>query len=244
MRWIVLLLCVVAIASAGTYYESDYLVMGDLSPDTDNIVCERAQRSGIVHFEKEPHCCIDSDGTGYCSPNEKMLGAGTKMGLHMKYMWPTHTFKPSFSHKLMYIPCEGNIVITGKEYEQLLLNNNCTQVGTVSYCCPADAFPAKQHPTQITGSFYKQPEMVKKNPILLVDENRWAMVKKGIIKDMFVEKAIRTEDERCLSGGEDIFIFDQGFGSYFSDKRNYHEGERVFMFIKPDYDIVPLITWC
>jgi len=238
-----LLACLAIAVSATTFYERDLLVMGDISPNATNVVCEKSQHSGIVHFEKQPHCCIDSDGTGYCNSNERLLGSGTKMGLRMKYMWPTYTFKPSFSHKLMHVPCEGDVVITGKEYEAFLLNKGCRHVGTVSYCCPVDAFPSKPRPTT-TGSKYSAPQAGKNNPILVVDENRWALVKKGVIKDMFVEKALRTEAERCDLGGGDIFIFDQELGSYFSDRRNYHEGERVFMFIKPDYDIVPLITWC
>lgn len=236
-----LFLIVSVAASAVTFYNDDRYVLGDLESNV-SVVCERCQRTGFVQLEKERPCCIDADDNGYCGNDELRLGAGRKVGLHMTYWWPTHSFTPSFSHKLMALPCDGTTIITGPEYHDFLTARNCSHTAEIVYCCPDGIFPQVIKP-KITGSAYRAPPS-DDTMIMVVNENRWNLVKAGRYADKFIEKAIRTENERCSTGGGEIFRWEQDLGSIFSDINNYHEGERIFMFIKPDYDIVPLVTWC
>jgi len=241
-KWVFFVLFVVLAVgvSAMTYLRGATLVNGFIGLN-DSVVCERERHSGMIHLQKDLTCCIDEDGTGRCDNAEPLVGYGKQK----RYLWPTITFRPSFSHRLMYVPCEGISVITGNEYKPFLEKNGCEQTGSLSYCCPENAFVPE--PTQSTG-LASSEDLVefesKNNPVMVVREYRWRLAELGKIHDLYIEKAMRTEKERCANGGGDVFRFDEGQGSYFSDTKNYHEGDRVFMFIKPDYDVVPLISWC
>lgn len=240
-KWVFFVFVVLAVsASATTYLRGATLVNGMIGLN-DTVVCERNRHSGMIHLQKDLSCCIDTDGTGFCSNDEPLVGYG-KQG---RYLWPTETFRPSFSHRLLYVPCEGLSIITGEEYKPFLENHGCEQKGSLSYCCAEDAFPqTTQQNTGLAGPVASTKFESKNNPVMVVKKYRWQLVKLGRIHDLYIEKALRTEEERCKSGGGDVFRFDEGHGSYFSDINNYHEGDRVFMFIKPDYDVVPLISWC
>lgn len=273
MRWILLFLLIVVSVSAITFNNDKTLVLGDISNDS-NVVCERSRQVGFCHLQKELPCCIDENYNGYCSNDEPLIGHGR----NLKYLWPTHTFKPSFSHMLMFVTCEGLVVITGNEYEDFLKLNNCTAKGNFAYCCDKDSFSQVNNkdtvttgPTVVVRKVIEPPKEIEKpdeperfidritasvtvedaeedaeeeTMLLVVNENRWKLVEKGIIHDLYTQKAIRTEKERCNNGGGKIFDFKNGKGSYFSDVKNWHEGERVFMFKKPSYDIVPVVSWC
>lgn len=243
MRWLLLFLLLPLPVLAVSYDIRENLVMGDISTNA-TVLCERAKSTGFVHLQKELPCCIDQDSNGYCNNIEPLLGSGHKMGLSMTYWWPTSTFKPSFSHKLMVVPCEGTVVITGDEYADFLAASNCSKVGQISYCCAEDVF-AQVIPPKITGSFHKTPVSTNDNLVYVINKNKWDLGKKNErYRDKFMKKAMRTEETRCSEGGGDLFLWDEAYGGYFSNTRNYHPGERVFLFTKPDYDITPLITWC
>lgn len=241
--WLFIALLVVASVSAATFFRDIVIYTGTLSP-SDPIVCDR-DVGGIAHFRDRLHkCFMDTSNDGYWQTNEQVLGLGKKVGSQMMYIWPTELFKYSHSYYNKHIDCDGMVFLTEPKADRIGIFNakNCTQHDSIAWCCPEGIFPAKER-----SIYFAAPKIEAKpesTSLLVVTKTQWDLAKYGLSEDMFVQKALRTEKERCSDDGADLFIWDTSFGGFFSDKNNYHEGERVFMFSKPDYKITPLISWC
>ncbi|MBW3019561.1 hypothetical protein KY329_05250 [Candidatus Woesearchaeota archaeon] len=241
--WLLLGLLLVSSVCAATFFRDTVIYTGTLSP-SDPIICDR-DAGGIAHFRDRLHkCFLDSTHDGFWQNNEQVLGFGKKIGDQMMYIWPTDLFKYSQSYYNKRIDCDGVVILTEPKADRLGLFNalNCTQHDSIGFCCPEDIFPAKENSVFLAAPpVYVDP---RSTSLLVVSKTQWDRVRFGMSEDLFVEKAVRTEKQRCANNEGDLFIWDTSFGGFFSDKSNYHDGERVFLFTKPDYEITPLISWC
>jgi hypothetical protein len=241
--WLMIGLLLIASVSAATFFRDIVIFTGTLSP-SDSIVCDR-DVGGIAHFRDRLHkCFIDTNQDNYYQNNEQAIGLGKKIGTEMMYIWPTANLKYSHSYYNKDIGCDSIVIITEPKPDRLglLSANNCTQHDKIAFCCPEEIFPEKIH------SVFFAPPTIEFEPesssLLVVSKFQWDLVKFGMAEDLFVQKALKTEEIRCANNGGDLFIWDKELGGYFSDKKNYHSGDRVFMFTRPDYDITPIISQC
>lgn len=263
MKRMMFLFVLVLMAMSVTAAFPSNVYTGDISSD-ENVVCLR-ERTGLAHFKgKELKCFVDNNGNGAYEGSEPVIGcgksianiglrAGSTLGRAINiqitpftkniYQWETESFKPSYSYYYKDYDCNGTVILTGRERQEFLLANGCSLMNGFEYCCPEEVF--EEAPKTI--SFAEPLSEEKKSSdsmVMVIDRNRWALAKQGKISSLFFDKALKTEKIRCDNGGGDLWTFDVELGGYFSDLRNYRDGDRVFLFTRPDYSITPLISYC
>ncbi len=232
---IVLLLSLITVSAAS--YQKQFAE--NINPAEHNLVmCEREKQIGAVHLYDKRVCCVNRDRNQFCGNNEPVL-ATCDSNL---CMFPTKTFKVAWTYWQKRTPCPGLAVMTGTEFEHLMKDEKCEKNGKYWCCSPYSFHPPLEVIKPRPGD--KPPQ--EPNPegaLLLVSPSKWYAMQLGFnIRDQYSKRAFEYEQKRCASGGEDIEIIDEKYGSYFKNTRHFQTGVRAF-YMKPN-EVIPLVTWC
>ncbi|RLE45659.1 hypothetical protein DRJ22_03885 [Candidatus Woesearchaeota archaeon] len=260
-----LIILLLAISVYGEVYHQGRYYTGKAKPG-ERIICDIFNNGNANKLVPGTACCITK--LDRCFNNDPLVGYCPVSTYNC--LWPTQTFKPSFSYAGLYIGCASNElgIITGYEYYDYLKKLGCRGT-TRFFCCPKKAIVPTKMP--LIGGFFASeikpaksptkksikisteniietiPLTVKepakeKNAIYVIDKQKWLAAKLGISKDPYVIKAYNYEKFRCAIGGGDINRKPTQITGVLSDTRNIREGERVFMFANGK--VIPLVTWC
>jgi|GEM_PF-2781413 len=233
------------------------LVLGNIDRSEYGFVsCERQLPSSTAR-QRELYCWIDEDASGRWTTDERVLGTGTSSAGVKLFTFDTESQKWWSSWRTKIPPCPGWAYLAGKEYDGLFEYHQCRrdeQIGTY-WCCPNSAFMVRKIAKAPQGS---QPPAPKALPgitptsensnqltgaLLVLNNNQWLSLKAGRLWYRKYEmRAFEHEKQRCASGGKDLKIIDQKYGSYFADTRQIKEGQRAF-FLTPE-KVITLISTC
>lgn len=243
---LLLMIIVLAVSAKGDVYLNGKYYAGEVKPG-ERIICDFyggyvffPSVQGVACCKTDLNVCFNSDPlVGYCpTPTENCL-------------WPTQTFKPSFSYGRVLLGCmlEAEVgVVAGYEYNDYLQSIGCRGEFKF-YCCPKDAIAPKSTIPVISSFAVNEakPQLTiqktrinEKNIIYAINADKWTAAKFGLTSDDYVNKAYNYEKFRCATGGQDINDADTEIKGEVNKK--IQKGTRVFMFT--DKDLIPLVTWC
>lgn len=258
-KTVLLLLFLTTILSVyATINNGPTLVLGKIDKNEYGFVsCER-QLPPSTARQRDLYCWIDKDASGRWTTEERVLGTGISSAGVKLFTFDTETQKWWSSWRTKIPPCSGQwAYLAGHEYDKLFEYHQCKKddhIGTY-WCCPDSAFMVRQIAKPPQGY---QPPAPKAMPgvnatssnsnqltgaLLVLNNNQWLSLKAGRLNYRKYElRAFEHEKQRCATGGTDLRIIDQKYGSYFADTRQIKEGARAF-FLTPE-KVITLISAC
>lgn len=219
--------------------------------------CER-QLPFSTARQRELYCWVDSDESGRWTPEERVLGTGINVAGIKLFTFDTESQKWWMNWRVKQPPCNGRwAYLAGHEYDGLFEFHKCerdSKIGTY-WCCPDTAFPVREIKAPPKGYVPPAPKAMPgvtatssnsnqiSGALLVLNNNQWLSLKAGRLwYRQYEMRAFEHEKQRCATGGQDLRILDQKYGSYFADTRQIKEGQRAF-FLTPD-KVITLISAC